>query len=95
MRNAFSTTPVSGARGLYQGTLETQCSESLPSVLKNCSSYIPGEPGLITPIGYQRCLTISRRRMIASFSRQTSSRKSAFVAFALPTSTVRSFAAGS
>ena len=57
-------------------------SESLPSVLKNCSSYIPGEPGLITPIGYQRCLTISRRRMIASFSRQTSSRKSAFVAFA-------------
>jgi hypothetical protein len=86
---------VSAAFGSYQGTFETQYSESLPSVLKNCSSYIPGEPGLITPIGFQRCLTISRRRMIESCRRHTSSRKSALDAFAFDTSTVRSLAAGS
>jgi len=58
-------------------------------------AHIPGEPGLTMPIGCQRCFTISRRRMMASFRRHTSSRKSAFDAFAFDTSTVRSFAAGS
>ena len=47
------------------------------------------------PIGFQRCLTISRRSTIASFSRHTSIRKSAFEPFAFDTSTVRSLAAGS
>src|SRR5919198_1937087 len=93
--NAASTRLVMFDFGLYQGTLETEYSESLPSVLKYCSSYMPGEPGLTMPIGCQRCFTISRRRMMASFRRQTSSRKSAFDAFAFDTSTDRSFAAGS
>ena len=53
------------------------------------------DPGLTTPIGNQRCFTISRRRMMASFSRHTSRRKSALLAFAFDTSTVKSFAAGS
>ncbi len=95
LRNAFSTTFVSSAFGLYHGTLEMLYSESLPSVLKYCSSYMPGEPGLTMPIGFQRCLTISRRSRIASFSRHTSSRKSGFDAFALEISTVRSLAATS
>ena len=92
---AASTRLVMLDFGLYQGTFEIEYSESLPRVLKYCSSYIPGEPGLTMPIGCQRCFTISRRRMMASFSRQTSSRKSALVALAFDTSTERSLAAGS
>src|ERR1044071_7614545 len=69
LRNAFSTTWVSFAFGLYQGTLEIEYSESLPKVLKYCSSYMPGEPGLTMPIGFQRCFTISLLRRMASFRR--------------------------
>src|SRR4051812_29496684 len=92
---AASTRLVTGDFGLYQGTFEIEYSDSLPSVLKYCSSYIPGEPGLTMPIGFHFCFTISRRRMMESFRRQTRSRKSAFDALAFDTSTERSLAAGS
>ncbi len=64
--NAASTIFVMLVLGLYQGAFEMQYSAYLPSTLANCSSYMPGEPGLMTPIGFQRCFTISRRRMIES-----------------------------
>src|SRR6202162_3993558 len=80
--------------GSYHGTKLSGPSPSLPSVLRYWSSYQPG-PIESTPIGVQRCFTISRVSRIASLRRLTTSSASAPAAFALEISTDRSLAAGS